>query len=225
MKKAIQQLQPIQIWDWLFRSCELNGRMLLDEHLITVADIEECIVKGKCKKLSIKLPSWCILQCLLRSAKSDSHGLLISDEVELSKINWPKDKVLDWFLGPLLIMKEQIRTLQLNAEEEDCLRTLVLTRKNDKPEDWDREGFQSDNNVRRAQLQAIIRRLQGIVASMSRIPSFRRRFKSLVKSLYLEAIGTGALAEASGGSTSGSQSNHRTTKRKENLRKSISLDV
>jgi len=99
LKMAIQQLKPfqvrelpptsslllsltkktikIQIWDWLFRSCEINGRLLLGEGLISGADIEECFIKGKCKKLSIKLPAWCILQCLLRSAKSDSHGLLI----------------------------------------------------------------------------------------------------------------------------------------------------
>lgn len=67
----------LQIWDWLFRSCELNGGLLLGEGLISVADIEECIIKGKCKKLSIKLPAWCILQSLLQSAKSNSHGLLI----------------------------------------------------------------------------------------------------------------------------------------------------
>ncbi|PVH48022.1 hypothetical protein PAHAL_4G222200 [Panicum hallii] len=75
--QTIQRLRPIQIWDWFFRSCELNGRILLSEGLITAEDMEEYITKGKGKKLSIKLPAWCILQCLLRSAKSDSHGLLI----------------------------------------------------------------------------------------------------------------------------------------------------
>lgn len=67
----------LQIWDWLFRSCEINGRILLNEGLIRVADIEECIIEGKRKKLSIKLPAWSILQCLIRSAKCGSNGLLI----------------------------------------------------------------------------------------------------------------------------------------------------
>lgn len=66
-----------QIWDWLFKSCEVNGRILLHEGLIDVKDLEECVVKGNCKKLGIKLPAWSILQCLLASAKADSSGLVI----------------------------------------------------------------------------------------------------------------------------------------------------
>lgn len=42
-------------------------------------------------------------------------------------------------------------------------------------------------------------RLQGIVASMSRIPTFRRRFRNLLKVLYLEAIQAVASANHIGG--------------------------
>lgn len=66
-----------QVWDWLFKACEVNGRILLRDGLITPKDIEECILKGNCKKLGIKLPAWSILQCLLASAKSNSSGLVI----------------------------------------------------------------------------------------------------------------------------------------------------
>ncbi|KAK3128364.1 hypothetical protein QOZ80_6BG0460550 [Eleusine coracana subsp. coracana] len=191
--QTIQRLRPIQIWDWFFRSCELNGRILLSEGLITAEDMEECITKGKGKKLSIKLPAWCILQCLIQSAKSDSHGLLISDNVEVTNFNWPRDTVFDWMLGPLLVIKEQIKKLELTEEEEMCLRKLIMTNKNEKPSDWDDSGFPSDDNIKRGQLQAMIRRLQGIAANMSRIPSFRRRFINLVKALYLEAIEAGAI--------------------------------
>lgn len=45
-------------------------------------------------------------------------------------------------------------------------------------------------------------RLQGIVASMTRIPTFRRRFKNLVKVLYIEAIKTTASESVGGGSSS-----------------------
>ncbi|OEL36933.1 putative membrane protein [Dichanthelium oligosanthes] len=186
--QTIQRLRPIQIWDWFFRSCELNGRILLSEGLITAGDMEEYLTKGKCKKLSIKLPAWCILQCLIPSAKSDSHGLLI-----LTNFNWPKDKVFDWMLGPLLVIKEQIKKLDINEDEEMCLRKLIMMNKNEKPSDWDDSGFSSDDNIKRGQLQAIIRRLQGIVTNMSRVPSFRRRFINLVKALYLEAIEEGAI--------------------------------
>lgn len=42
-------------------------------------------------------------------------------------------------------------------------------------------------------------RLQGIVASMSRIPTFRRRFRNLVKLLYIEAIQADASVHHIGG--------------------------
>ncbi len=48
----------LQVWDWLFKSCEVNGRILLRDGLVTVKDIEECILKGNCKKLGIQLPAW-----------------------------------------------------------------------------------------------------------------------------------------------------------------------
>ncbi|CAN1315910.1 Uncharacterized membrane protein At3g27390 [Linum perenne] len=199
LKRTIQEFKAVQIWDWLFKSCEVNGRILLREELINTKDIEECLLKGNCKKLGIKLPAWTILQCLLTSAKQDSSGLVISDDVELTAANGPRDKVFDWFIEPLLIMKEQIRKLELKENEEMSLRRLVMVNKNERPEDWDEEGFPSGDHVRRAQLQALIRRLQGIVASMSRVPTFRRRFKNLVKVLSIEAIQVDASSKRMGG--------------------------
>lgn len=60
-------------------------------------------------------------------------------------------------------------------------------------------------------------RLQGIVGSLSRVPTFRRRFKNLVKVLYLEAIQTGLFADTDGGSSkAGSRSRHRVKGDREN---------
>ncbi|KAM5580313.1 putative membrane protein [Rosa sericea] len=187
-KQALHRYKAMQVWGWLFKSCEINGRILLRDGLIDVKDVEECILKGNCKKLGIKLPAWSILQCLLASAKSSSSGLVISDDVELTKSNGPRDKVFDWFIGPLLVMKEQIKNMQLDANEEMALRYVFMKCKNETPEEWDGTEFPSADPVRRAQLQAIFRRLQGLVASMSRVPTFRRRFRNLVKVLYLEAV-------------------------------------
>lgn len=66
--------------------------------------------------------------------------------------------MFEWFMGPLLTMKQQLKGLQLDGSEEACLKKLVMGYKNEKPEEWDKAGFSSDDNVRRAQLQAIIRR-------------------------------------------------------------------
>ncbi|OMO89626.1 putative Membrane protein [Corchorus olitorius] len=169
LKWPIQHYGPIQVWDWLFKSCEVNGRILLREGLISIKDIEECLIKGNC------------------------------DDVELTRSNMPRDRVFEWFMGPLLIMKEQLKNLQLDENEETCLRKLVICCKNETPEDWNDSNYPSSDNVRKAQLQAIIRRLQGIVSSMSRIPTFRRRFRNLVKLLYIEAIQANASDNHIGG--------------------------
>lgn len=73
-------------------------------------------------------------------------------------MNGPKDKVFEWFIGPLLVMKEQLQNLELEESEETWLKELVMRCKNDIPEEWDTTAFPSNDNVRRAQLQAIIRR-------------------------------------------------------------------
>ncbi|KAL7142362.1 hypothetical protein ABFS83_08G118700 [Erythranthe nasuta] len=193
LKQAIQRYTPVQVWDWLFKSCEVNGKIMLREGLINSKDIQDCMIKGNCKKLGVKLPVWSVLQCLVTSAKSDSPGLIISDQVELTRSNLPRDKVFEWFIGPLFTMKEQVKGLQLEENEENCLKKLVIDCNNDRPEDWDSTRFPSTDKVRTAQLQAVIRRLQGIVGSMSRLPTFRRRFRNLVKVLYVEALEKGLL--------------------------------
>lgn len=87
-----------------------------------------------------------------------SYMLYTADEVVLTKSNWPKDKVFEWFLVPLLVMKEQIKKLQLGEDEEISLRKLIMCYKNERPEEWDNTGFPSTDTVRRAQLQAVFRR-------------------------------------------------------------------
>jgi len=81
-----------------------------------------------------------------------------AEDVVLTRMNGPKDRVFEWFIEPLLIMKEQLKNLELEETEESCLKELVMRCKNELPEEWDSTGFPSDDTVRRAQLQAIIRR-------------------------------------------------------------------
>ena len=85
-------------------------------------------------------------------------SVLVADNVEVTNFNWPKDKVFDWMLGPLVVIKEQMKRLDINEDEEMCLRKLIMTNKNEKPSDWDDSGFPSDDSIKRGQLQAIIRR-------------------------------------------------------------------
>ena len=84
--------------------------------------------------------------------------VILDDNVELTRSNCPKERLFEWFIEPLFVMKQQIKGLRLNEDEEICLKKLIMQCKNDKPEEWDDISFPSSDTVRRAQLQAIIRR-------------------------------------------------------------------
>jgi hypothetical protein len=48
--------------------------------------------------------------------------VLVAEVVDVTNFNWPKDIVFDWMLGPLLVIKEQLKKLEVTEEEEMCLR-------------------------------------------------------------------------------------------------------
>lgn len=99
------------------------------------------------------------IDCSIGSSLYHFHFLFLpADEVELTKTNWPGGKVFEWYVGPLFVMKEQLKGLQLNENEELCLAKLVMKSKNERTEDWDDNGFPSSDSVKKAQLQATIRR-------------------------------------------------------------------
>lgn len=50
----------------------------------------------------------------------------VADDTELTTTNRPKEKFFEWFLNPLLIIKDQIKAENLSVSEEDYLCKLVL---------------------------------------------------------------------------------------------------
>lgn len=104
--------------------------------------------------------------CFIFLFHQHSSYVHVADNVEVTNFNWPKDRVFDWLLGPLLLIKDQMRKLEITEDEEMCLRKLIMTNKNEKPSDWDDSGFPSDDNIKRGQLQAIIRRYNRTSASL-----------------------------------------------------------
>ncbi|KAB1207995.1 hypothetical protein CJ030_MR7G002557 [Morella rubra] len=123
--------------------------IMVSDGLITLKDIEDAKSNNGSRVISIGLLAYCLLQSLLRSAKANSAGILLSDEVtEITSTNRPKEAFFDWFLNPLLIIKDQIKAENLSEAEEDYFS-----------------------------------KLQGITKSISRYPTFRRRFECLVKSI------------------------------------------
>ncbi|KAK4272144.1 hypothetical protein QN277_020735 [Acacia crassicarpa] len=183
IKNAIGELKPLELLDGLFRECHEVGERMISEGLITRQDIEEAKSGKGSKVIGIGFPAYCLLQALIRSAKADSTGILINDDTELSSTNRPSETFFDWFLNPLLIIKEQIKAENLSPSEEDYLGKLVLWSGDLERMKSSSVGLAPETERKRAELNGLARRLQGIMKSMSRFPTFRRRFDYLVKKL------------------------------------------
>ncbi|XP_077250601.1 putative membrane protein At3g27390 isoform X2 [Tasmannia lanceolata] len=186
--KSIIEFKLLELLDRLIFECKQQGENMIREGLITSKDIEEYkYSKGGSRIISVGLPAYCTLQALVRSAKANSQGLLLSDNTtEITTENRPKDAIFDWFFNPLMIIKEQIKVANLSEAEENYLRRLVLL--NGEPERLKSWNFGSppDTERKRAEIDALSRRLQGITKSISRYPTFKRHFESLVDHLSEE---------------------------------------
>lgn len=58
--------------------CQRNGEILVSEGLIRVQDIEDAKSSNGSRVIGVGLPAYCLVQTLLRSAKADSAGILLS---------------------------------------------------------------------------------------------------------------------------------------------------
>ncbi|XP_057826028.1 uncharacterized membrane protein At3g27390 isoform X2 [Cryptomeria japonica] len=191
LKKTFQRLNSVQIWDRLFHSCEFYGRALVQDGVIRFSDIEEWISTGKSRILSVGLLAYSILQTLLHPVNFDSLNFLVSDGAELTKSDRADDRVAEWFFHPLMIMKEQIQSYKLEDREALYLSKLaLLSNSPERMETWKNGGIPPSDGVKKAELEGLSRRLQGIATSVSRMPTFRRRFQNVVKVLYQAAVET-----------------------------------
>ncbi|OAY86031.1 putative membrane protein [Ananas comosus] len=201
IKSGILELNPLKLLDHLFSECKRYGEILVSEGVITREDIDEAKSgKGKSRVLSIGLPAYAILQGLLRSARADSDGFVLSDGTEITSDNRPKSTMFDWFFEPLIVIKDQIKAENFTEEEENYLCKLVLLIGDSARLKNLSTLVPPTDQRKRAEIDAFARRLQGITKSISRFPTAKRRFDDLVKSLSEE------LEKKMGGSQSGSGS-------------------
>ncbi|XP_051117951.1 uncharacterized membrane protein At3g27390-like [Andrographis paniculata] len=186
---SILELKPMELSEALFDECQRRGEILASKGIITVADVEDAKNNNKdaSRAIAIGLPAYCIFQALLRSTKANSTGILLSDGVtEITSSNRPRDKFFDLFLTPLLIVKEQMRADDLSEAEEEYLGGLILTGGDTARLENSSARSGPESELRRAELDALARRLQGITKSISRFPTFRRRFESSISNILEE---------------------------------------
>lgn len=80
------------------------------------------------------------------------------NDPEITASNRPKDKFFDWFLNPLLIIKEQIKADKLTEAEEEYLGKLVLLSANTAGLKNLNIGPAPESELRRAEFDALARR-------------------------------------------------------------------
>nr|CAB3447135.1 unnamed protein product [Digitaria exilis] len=137
-------------------------------------------------------------KALLRSAKANSDGLILSDGFEITSDNRPKSKIFEWFFDPLMVIKDQIKAENFTEEEEAYLEKQVLLISDPKRIKENLIRLPSLSEQKQAEIEAFARRLQGITKSMSRYPTAKRRFDVLVKSLSEELARTMGSQTANG---------------------------
>ncbi|KAF8405051.1 hypothetical protein HHK36_009948 [Tetracentron sinense] len=198
IREAIQEVKMVQVWGQMMKSCEIMGRELVDANVITPADLNEwCKAKTNTETtiIGLGLPSYSCLQALIRSIKAQAAGLLLLDGVEVTHLNRPQDRVLDWFFHPVMVLKEQIKVIKMGEGELKFLEKVVLFGgDNRRMEAWENGSVVPQDAIRAAQIEGISRRLIGLSRSISKFPTYRRRFHQVVKALItysLEKDGSG----------------------------------
>lgn len=146
------------------RSCEMRGRELVDANAITMADFDEWMRArriGQETTVGLGLPSYALLHFLLNSIKAGTDGLLLADGVEITHLNRPQDRLLDWFFHPVLVLKEQIKVIRLREDEVRYLEKItIFCRNSERMEAWNNGSTVTEDAVRVAQIQAISRRYE-----------------------------------------------------------------
>nr|KYP43966.1 putative membrane protein At3g27390 family [Cajanus cajan] len=183
LKNNMAEFKAVELLNGLFKECHQLGESLITEGLIKYEDIQEAKSNKGGRVIRIGLPAYCLLKALLRSVKADSTGILISDDTELTTTNRPQEQFFEWFLNPLLIIKEQIKAENLSVSEEDYLGKLVLFNgdSNRVKNSLIVPGPESDR--KRAELDALARRLQGITKFITRFPTYKRQFDLILNTL------------------------------------------
>jgi len=157
----IKEKIVLQVWGNMMRSMEIRAKELLDANVITSADLLEWLKAKNSHEapiVGVGLASYSFLHTLAASIKA-GDGILLLDDVVITHDNRPQDRLIDWFFQPVMVLKEQIRILQLGEGEMHYLEKIVLFGSNSqRMEAWENGCAIPRDPVRAAQIQGISRR-------------------------------------------------------------------
>ncbi|XP_059623874.1 uncharacterized membrane protein At3g27390 [Cornus florida] len=192
VRMAIQEVKMVQVWGNMMKSCEMRGKELLDANVITPADLYDWLKTkngNEAAIVGVGLPCYAFFQTLLHSIKARSDGLLLLDDLEITQLNRPHDRLLDWFFQPVMVLKEQIKVMELGEGEVRFLEKVVLFGSDTQHmETWKNGSVVPVDAVRAAQIDGISRRMMGMIRSVTKFPTYRRKFRQIVKALIIYSI-------------------------------------
>ncbi|KAH9623604.1 hypothetical protein KSS87_005763 [Heliosperma pusillum] len=187
VRETIQDVKMVQVWGHMMQTCESRARELIDANVITSNDLCEWLKAKQSHDspiVGVGLPSYSFLQTLVRSNQVGTNGVILFDDVIVTHENRPQDRLFDWFFQPVLVLKEQIKMLKLDDGELRYLEKVVLFGSNlQRLEAWENGCVVPKDPLRAAQIQGISRRLIGMVRSMSMLPTYRRKYRRMIKVL------------------------------------------
>lgn len=192
VREVIREVKMVQVWETLMQSCEMAGKELVDANVITPGEVYDWLNAKKGNEsaiIGIGLPCYSFFQNLMRSIKVGSEGLVLLDGMEITHLNRPQDRLLDWFFHPIMVIKEQIRVIQLNEGEIRYLEKVILFGSDpQRMRAWDNGSFVPEDALRAAQIQGISRRMIGLTRGASKLPTYRRKFRHVIKNLIIYCI-------------------------------------
>lgn len=228
VREAIKEVKMVQVWGSMMRSSEEMGKELLDKGVLTPADLSEWLKAKHSHEahiIGVGLPCFGLFHTLLYSIKNGSNGLMFMDNTEVNYHNRPQDRLLDWFFHPVMVLKEQIRVINLHEGEIQYLEKLFLFGNNEQRfKSWENGSIVPKDSIRTAQIEGLSRRMLGIIRSSTKLPTYRRRFRQVVKALVAFALAKegGSKAVDYSSSKSGSYRSLSSTAAKEGSNRSMS---
>ncbi|KAK4488373.1 hypothetical protein RD792_004134 [Penstemon davidsonii] len=162
VREAIKEVKMVQIWESMMKTSEVKGNELLDMGVITSSDLSDWLNSRHSNEatiINVGLPCFSFFHTLIYSIKVGSNGLMLLDGTEVNHLNRPQDRLLDWFFHPVMVLKEQIRVLQLEEGEIRYLeKVILLGKENERSKSWENGSFVPQDALRAAQIEGITRR-------------------------------------------------------------------
>ncbi|GAA0182219.1 hypothetical protein LIER_30340 [Lithospermum erythrorhizon] len=188
VREVIHEVKMVQVWGHMMKSCDMKGQELLDANVLTLTDLQDWL-KGKNSTdlaiVDVGVLCYSFIHFLLYSIKSGSEGLLL-DDIEVTYLNRPQDRMAEWFFHPIMVLKEQIKTMQLEEGEIRYLEKVVVFGSNpQRMKAWENGCSPPQDSVRAAQIEGLSRRMIGMMRSISMLPTFRRKYRQIVKGLIV----------------------------------------